>query len=125
VILPRPAPPRRNETRDITHPCRVALNKLPGVRVFRNNVGSIPLPTGGRIAYGLAVGSADLVGWVNVKVAFARFFALETKQRGKKQTPSQLAWANTVRSMGGFACVVTSVDEALSAVARCRAGESE
>jgi hypothetical protein len=151
VILPRPAPPRRSETRELTHPCRVALNKLAGVRVWRNNVGIIELPTGGRLQYGLGIGSADLVGLVDVQVIymvtlkklatpdemglvqawpasphpFARFFALETKLPGKRPTAEQRAWASVVRQLGGFACVVMSVDEALAAVERCRAGESE
>lgn len=141
MILPRPAKPRRSETRELTHPCRVALNKLAWVRVWRNNVGIIELPTGGRLRYGLGIGSADLVGLVTMDLLRfvsngtdpvyvgqchpARFFALETKWPGKRPTSVQRAWAEVVRSLGGFAGVVTSVDEALLAVERCRAGESE
>jgi hypothetical protein len=111
---------KANETRDLTHPIRVAINTMPGVRVWRNNVGRVPLPSGGWLQYGLAIGSADLIGLVD-----GRFFALETKSAKRKQTPEQIAWASVVRSMGGFACVVRSVDEARQAVERCRMGWTE
>lgn len=131
---------KANETRDLTHPCRVALNAMDGVRVWRNNVGRMPLPSGGWLQYGLAIGSADLIGFVRVRLEtcgptdhpgeyhetfIARFFSIETKSPGKKQTPEQAAWAKVVRSMGGFACVVRSIAEAFDAVRRCRNGESQ
>ncbi|MFY9642943.1 MAG: hypothetical protein WAK07_18900 [Rhodomicrobium sp.] len=37
----------------------------------------------------------------------------------------QKRWLSTVRRFGGFAAVVTSIEEAVAAVARCRTGESE
>ena len=130
----RPAP-KRNETRDLTHPIRAALNKLPGVRVARNNSGSLPLAEGGMLRYGLGVGSADLVGIVtcvyvrgqietygNV-VSVGRAFVLEVKWPGEKPTQDQVRWLQAVQRLGGFACVVHSVDEAMEAVERCRRGE--
>ena len=108
---------RRNETRELTHPIRAALNVLPGVRVWRNTQG---YDRRTKTVYGLAVGSADLVGLVD-----SRFVALEVKWPDEKPDEDQVAWLATVRELGGFACVVHSVDEALAAVARCRAGASE
>ena len=122
--LPAKPPRRRNETRDLTHPIRSALNRLPGVQVWRNNTGCVDLATGGKIVYGLGSGSADLVGLVaSHGLRLGRFFALEVKWPGKRPTKEQLAWSNVVRGMGGFAAVVTSVDEAIAAVERAMSGD--
>jgi hypothetical protein len=114
-------PARRNETRDLTHPIRAALNAIPGVRVWRNNVGFARAENGGApIRYGLAAGSADLIGIVD-----GRFFALEVKWPGGKPTREQSSWLRTVLELGGFAAVVGSVGDARAAVARCRLGLDE
>jgi hypothetical protein len=138
MILDKPRQRRkRNETRDITHPIRAALNALTGVRVARNNSGSLPLPEGGMLRYGLGVGSADLVGIVSVVVransveaygdtqVIGRAFVLEVKWPGEKPTVDQVRWLKAVQRLGGFATVVHSVEEALAAVDRCRRGEHE
>jgi hypothetical protein len=64
-------------------------------------------------------GSADLIGLVK---STGRYFALEVKlpKATKKGDPARLAkqaaWAETIRSYGGYAVRVTSVDEALAAL---------
>lgn len=138
-------PPRRNETRDLTHPIRVALNRLPGVKVDRNNVGSLEWAPGKMLRYGLGIGSADIVGACMCEVVtvprhlellargqpahptrvFARYFALEVKWPGETPTEDQERWMRSKREIGAFACVVHSVDEALQAVERCRRGASQ
>ena len=142
AIVKRP-PPRHNETRELTHPIRIALNKLPGVRIVRNNVGTVPLPSGGRITYGLGVGSADLVGMVTLdaymfvqggdaigdvyamsKRTIARPLLLELKRPGHHPSPVQSRWLRTANRLGAYAAVVHSLEEALDAVQRCRAGLS-
>jgi hypothetical protein len=140
MIVPAPKPRRRNETRELTQPIRAALNAMPGVRVFRNNSGALPLGEGGFLRFGLGEGSCDLIGIVRVVSCccerpdefcsgqdrlVGRFFALEIKRPGKKPDADQLAWMAAIRSLGGFACVVTSVEEARDAVERCRSGDSE
>jgi len=140
---------KRSETRDLVAPMLRALNRMPGVRVTRNaNLGPV-VPYARRlepdirpILAGLGVGSADLVGVVVVvgvpNVAWAshkigRVFCLEVKlpsddDRGLKAgvvRPDQRRWLETVRRFGGFAAVVTSLDQAREAVARCRTGASE
>jgi hypothetical protein len=140
IPLARPATKmRRNETRDILRPILVTLNRMPGVRVVRNlNLGAVvPYhrrldPNPPRFVAGLGLGSADLVGIVNV-AGIGRAFCLEVKlpggpgmgRRKGALRPDQKRWLMQVRRFGGFACVVRSVDEAVAAVARCRAGESE
>jgi hypothetical protein len=125
-------PKRRNETRELTRPIEAALNAMPGVRVVRNNVGTLEWAPGKRLTYGLGLGSADLVGICRVAVTrddawwhIGRVFALEIKRPGQKLRPDQEKWSRVVRSLGGFCCVVHSVEEAIAAVARCRAGASE
>lgn len=136
AVAKPPRVPRANETRDITHPIRIALNKLPGVRVVRNNSGMLEWAPGKRLRYGLGLGSADLVGVVLIpwdlsdprifdSHGLGRAFCLEVKRPGVKPDRHQLAWLQAVRNLGGFATVVHSVDEAIEAVQRCREGESQ
>jgi hypothetical protein len=47
------------------------------------------------------------------------------RRPGGKTRPDQDRWLASVRKLGGFACVVRSVDEAVAAVARCRQGWSQ
>jgi hypothetical protein len=98
---------------------RVALSGEPGLVLWRNNVG-IAEHRGQRVRYGLAVGSADLVGCLD-----GRFVALEVKTATGRAAPEQRLWLDLVRRYGGFAAIVRSVDEARAAVARARAGDSQ
>lgn len=98
---------------------RVALSGEPGLVLWRNNVG-IAEHRGQRVRYGLAVGSADLVGCLD-----GRFVALEVKTATGRVAPEQKLWLDLVRRYGGFAAIVRSVDEARAAVARARAGDSQ
>lgn len=123
---------------------REALAVVAGVTVWRNNVGAYG-PTGAKIFYGLAPGSADLVGVCVVRVLYrnalpdhggqyleedfwnvGRFFALEAKTPDGHTSPERAAsqdrWGGVVRKHGGFYAKVTSVEEALAAVERCRNG---
>ena len=48
---------------------RLALGTRPDARIFRNQVGSLPDPRTGRlVTFGLARGSADLIGWRTITV---------------------------------------------------------
>lgn len=96
---------------------RRALGIVEGLVLWRNNCGYWHDGKRG-IRYGLAEGSSDLVG-----ICDGRFFALEVKRPGEKPTEDQRKWMNVVRMHGGFATVVTSAEEALLAVERCRDGE--
>lgn len=96
---------------------RLALSDEPGLVLWRNNVGVAEL-RGARVRYGLAVGSADLIGCLD-----GRFVALEVKTPTGRATPEQRLWLDLVRRHGGFAAVVRSVDEARAAIARARQGE--
>lgn len=110
---------------------RLALSRA-GACVFRNNVGTAQHWTERgvqRVEYGLAKGSADLVGLVD-----GRFFAVEVKAHAGRVSPEQEQWLAMIRRNGGFATVLRGPrdegDEAAVArecvemVARCRAGAS-
>lgn len=101
---------------------RAALNQRSECRLFRNNTGQLRNEAGGYVRFGLAVGSADLVG---VLKPWGRFFALEIKTPSGRLTVQQKEWARTIRDFGGFVACVRSVDEALAALERAAAGEKE
>jgi hypothetical protein len=98
---------------------RLALASEPGLVLWRNNCG-VAEHYGKRgvthTRYGLAPGSADLVGILD-----GRFFALEVKTPTGRLRPDQKLWMELVRRTGGFAAVARSVDEARAAVAAARA----
>jgi hypothetical protein len=130
ILAPKPKA-RRNETRELTRPILVALNKLPHCRFSRCNSGyGRPLSNPEAIVhFGLGDGTTDLVGIVTVTVggfqSLGRVCVLEVKWPKVKPKPDQVRWMREVRKLGGFAAVVHSVAEAVAAVARCRAGLSE
>jgi hypothetical protein len=91
------------------------LSAIPGVRLFRNQVGAAHLQDGRWLSAGLGVGSADLVGWITVD-ARAVFLAVEVKRPGEKPTQHQKNWLATLSKMGGIAICATSADEAAEAL---------
>ena len=104
------------------------------VLIWRNNSGKLCDARGRWVTFGLGVGSADLIGLVQipgiagaVPLAVARthgrFFALEVKAGKGSTTPEQDAWHAIVRKHGGFTRVVRFVDEAMAALEACRRGE--
>jgi hypothetical protein len=99
---------------------RLALGSRKDLRLFRNNTGSLPDPRTGRpIQFGLAKGSADLIGLRTVTVTpemvgqrLAVFTSLEVKTPNGRLTPEQRNWLEMVRDRGGIAGVVRSVQDA-------------
>lgn len=112
---------------DIQRAIMHAINGTDFARVERNNKwsGHVVREDGQRVFVeaGLSDGSADLIGHVRA-APLARALYLEVKRPGERQLASQVAWMQKVRYMGAFYAVVTSVDEALAAVERCRRGET-
>lgn len=85
--------------------------------LWRNNTG---LATYGRakVAYGLGVGGADLVGVLRPS---GRAFALEVKTPTGRLSPEQRAWHRAWADAGGFVACVRSVPEALAALEKASA----
>lgn len=99
---------------------RLALGTRPDLRLYRNNCGSLPDPKTGRpVQFGLARGSADLIGWRTVTITpdmvgqrIAVFTSIEVKTTTGRLTPAQHAWLGVVRGAGGIAGVARSVADA-------------
>jgi hypothetical protein len=83
---------------------------------WRNNSGALENARGRPVFFGKP-GSADIIGVLEG----GRFVGLEVKRPGGEPSTLQLEFAAEVRAKGGFYAVVTSVEEALAAVARARA----
>jgi hypothetical protein len=99
---------------------RLALGTHPDARVFRNQVGSLPDPRTGRlVTFGLAKGSADLIGWRSITVTpdmvgskLAIFTSIEVKTPTGRVRPEQQAWLEAVHHAGGLAGIARSVTDA-------------
>jgi hypothetical protein len=95
-------------------------------RLFRNNVGALrDANTGRLVRFGLAQGSADLVGWRTITIGpehvgqrLAQFVSLEVKLPGslRRTRPAQVAWQQQVQSAGGLAVIVDSEAAAVAAI---------
>ena len=103
---------------------RLAFGTHPLIRLFRNQVGSLPDPRTGRlVTFGLARGSADLIGWRTITVTpdmvgtqLAVFTSIEVKTPTGRIRPEQQAWLETVQGAGGIAGVARSVTDALGII---------
>jgi hypothetical protein len=103
---------------------RLALGTQPDARLFRNQVGSLPDPRTGRlVTFGLARGSADLIGWRTVTITpdmvgqqIAVFTSIEVKTPPGRIAPAQQHWLQAVRAAGGIAGVVRSVNDAIKLI---------
>jgi len=87
-----------------------AYLELAGCIVVRINSGAIVIPNekSRRLYRGAPAGTADILGCL----PGGRFFALEAKRPGKKATPKQAAFLESVRAAGGIAGVACSIEEA-------------
>ena len=110
-----------NAETNLQQQIRLALGTHPDTRLFRNQVGSLPDPRTGRlVTFGLARGSADLIGWRTVTITpdmvgqqLAVFTSVEVKTPTGRIRPEQHAWLGAVHGAGGIAGVARSVPDAL------------
>lgn len=99
---------------------RLALGTRPDLRLYRNNCGSLPDPRTGRpVQFGLARGSADLIGWRTITITpdmvgrqVAVFTSIEVKTPTGRVRPEQAAWLSAVTGAGGIAGIARSVADA-------------
>ena len=99
---------------------RLAVGTRPDLRLYRNNCGSLPDPRSGRlVTFGLARGSADLIGWRTITVTqamvgtrLAIFTSIEVKVPTGRVRPEQQAWLEAVQGAGGIAVIARSVPDA-------------
>jgi hypothetical protein len=90
-----------------------------GTRLFRNNTGTLRDQHGRPVSFGLAKGSADLIGWKRVTVTpdmvgqqVAVFTSIEVKTATGRLRPEQQQWLDAVQAAGGIAGVARSVSDA-------------
>lgn len=103
---------------------RLGLGMRDDVRLFRNQVGQLPDPRTGRpVQFGLAKGSADLVGWKTITVTpdmvgrtISVFTSIEVKGPTGRLTGLQQNWLHTVQTAGGLAGVARSTQDALQII---------
>jgi hypothetical protein len=113
-----------NAETDLQQRIRLALGLRPDLRLFRNQVGSLPDPRTGRlVTFGLARGSADLIGWRTVTITpdmvgqrLAVFTSIEVKTPTGRLAPMQASWLGAVHGAGGIAGVARSVGDAVRIV---------
>jgi hypothetical protein len=98
---------------------RLAVSK-GDTRVFRNNTGTLRDQRGRPVSFGLAKGSADLIGWCTVTITpemvgqrIAVFTSIEVKTATGRLRPDQQQWLDAVQAAGGIAGVARSVEDAL------------
>ena len=89
-------------------------------RLFRNNTGTLRDQHGRPVSFGLARGSADLIGWRTVTITpemvgqqVAVFTSIEVKTPTGRVKPEQQQWLDAVQAAGGIAGVARSVEDAL------------
>lgn len=88
---------------------RLALGNVPGLVLFRNNIGTAEM-RGYRVKFGVGgPGGADLIGLWNGK-----FVAVEIKTPTGRQSPDQKRFQALVESKGGEYVILRSVEDALS-----------
>lgn len=87
-----------------------ALHALPDAEFLRVNSGKVKV-RGGWMQLA-PNGTSDILGIVRG----GRFVALEVKLPGEKPNPDQVAFGARVAKLGGYFAVVTSVEDAVSAV---------
>jgi hypothetical protein len=100
---------------------RLALGTDPKVRLFRNQVGQLPDPRTGRpVQFGLAKGSADLVGFKTITITpemvgdtLAVFTSIEVKTPNGRLTTPQRNWLHVVKTAGAIAGVARSPEDAI------------
>ena len=99
---------------------RLALGTRSDLRLFRNQVGQLPDPRTGRpVQFGLARGSADLIGWRTITITpdmvgrqLAVFTSIEVKTSTGRVRPEQHAWLSAVQNAGGIAGIARSIQDA-------------
>lgn len=119
--LPERKPRKRTESTAQAETI-AALNRLPGVRVARNNVGRLQDRNGTWVAYGLGVGSPDIVGIYTAELCHnplcpvALAFGVEMKSETGKLRHEQELWRDAMQRRGLPTFLARSAEEAVRQV---------
>lgn len=122
-----------NEETELGKRIRAAITARPGVRVFRNNVGTawqgqvknypnryVEIQQARPVHFGLCEGSSDFIGWATVEITpemvgrkVAVFTSIEAKViKGGNGSAPQKNWLAVVRAAGGIAGIARTPAEA-------------
>jgi hypothetical protein len=85
------------------------LNALPGVQVWRMNVGAARDRGGRKIHFGVP-GQADVSG---LMAPSGRRLEVELKSTDGRQTPAQKQWQRWIEAGGGLYVLAKTLDQAL------------
>lgn len=98
---------------------RIEFGAHPDIRAFRNNVGVLQDRYGNYVAYGLCVGSSDvilirsrLITPEMVGLRFGQFAAIECKKLKGKRAQNQKDFISMVKQQGGLSGFAESIDDA-------------
>jgi hypothetical protein len=100
----------------------IEVLQCSGYWCWRNNSGNMVVGEGEsrRFIRMAPKGSPDIIG---ILPGYGRFFGLEVKVPGKKQSTGQCEWEARARNFGARYAVVTSASEALSTLANWKREE--
>lgn len=121
-----------NET-NILQRIRLAIGRLPNVKIFRQNCGqawmgkvirrtadTLTIQDPRPVQFGLHPGSADLIGWQTIEIMpehvgqkLAVFTSIEVKTETGRVKPDQENWQQQVLKAGGRAFVARSEEAAV------------
>ncbi len=97
---------------EIQAEARIKLSALPGVTVWRNNVGKLPDANGRWVEFGLCKGSSDLIGLRSVLITpdmvgtvIAQFVAVECKTAKGRERDEQVRFREFCSRAGALALV--------------------
>lgn len=91
-----------------------AVGNIPGVKVimWRNNTGTLIDKRGVPVDYGY-VGSPDIIGAL---APHGRWFGIEVKRPGQRQTHEQIVFQNNIESVGGLYILAYCKEDAIMGV---------
>lgn len=108
-----------NET-TIIQRIRLAVSRIKGVKLFRNNCGGLKDANGRFVQFGLHPGSGDLIGWTTIEIMpehvgrkLAVFTSIEVKTPTGEVRPDQENWQRVVLEAGGKAIIARSEEQAV------------
>lgn len=95
-----------------------------GTLAFRNNCGQYTTQQGHPVRYGVGnPGGSDLIGITPVTITadmigktIGVFTAVEVKASGGRASPNQTRFIDTILSLGGFAGIARSSDDAIKII---------
>jgi hypothetical protein len=97
----------------------VQINRVPGVRAWRNNSG-VFFTREGRGVRASIPGAADITGVVTCERGCGHRLEIEVKTPGVSQSEQQRFFEEMIASRGGFYILARCVDDAINGINQAR-----